>query len=394
MKPFCSPSKLPSFVKTMASVSTWIAALSPQLASALPAYPEVAAVTADLSIYKDYDDPKLFYYIPKRARIMKTPQGKPMASHAMFFSRNGKGKAVTQYNLTLEPVLGGRIIEDALSALKKKYGEGAALQPLPVTTMSFSVTDTRGNASGNNSTAVFESAVPNWTGNLHSFHQSFSVQMRGLINETGAEPAMSELMTNPAGNGFIGTLHYGFRGITKPIACEVVVDVHQFASAFKARMSSQIWYVRADVAAAINRARNTMGITHKCRLENEAKPDEMWKVIIEKIIDQGFDENHKAPDVATGHPDGGYLNISASWAEATKETFIRLKMEEERVKDYSGDIDLAAGGMPKSFLDKNIKFVCNAWSVFNREKDACEAVCEESRERWDTATKSCVENML
>jgi hypothetical protein len=346
-------------------------------------WPEVQAISSRLSVFKDYENSDQFYYIPKSAEVAVNDAGTSMLSHILIFNRLSPSTSASEYHLTLEPRIEGKDIDDAKAALTAQFGSGVALSPLPITKVTFGVTDVR-NAAGT-STAPFSVAVPEWTGDLHSFDQRFSVVMRGAAYQS--EPAMSRFMTNPAGNAFVGTMHYGFRGVHVPFKASMVVNIHQFASKLRAHLSFSTGWYGADIGTAIDKIKDDQGV-----FENVVKDKDYesaaWNELKERLIQRAFIPLPVAPDAPTGGG-GGMFSFSAQYSQISVDAKDTIDVTEAVVEDHSGDIDVTGGNFPAAQLDPNIKYFCDMWAKYSLQTNKCENICEPVMEYYNPATKAC-----
>lgn len=351
-------------------------------------WPEVKAVSPTLSIFQDFDDSSNFYYVPKSVKVARHLEtGKLMVSHGLFFDRFEPKKSSTQYHMTLEPRLGGPQIDEALSELQSLYGSQVHLSPLPITSVTFSVTQRLEDNEQFQISTPFTVTVPEWTGNLHSFHQRFSVKMKG--NMYRAEPAMSRFITNKAGNAFIGTMHYGFRGVRRVFDGHMKIDVHQFVDSLKTHLSASAYFTSIDIKTAIERIKDNQNVFIEVVRDDDYK-SESWDALVQKLVQMVFIESPKLPEQLKGGTGGGsVLSFKMEYAKKTVNKVMTITLKEAIRGNYSGDIDLTGGAMQPELLDSRIKYLCDMWEKFDRKTDRCEIVCEPAIEYYDPSTKEC-----
>jgi len=383
--------------RTVASVFTIFLAIFALIstADAMVWWPEVAPVSSQLTVYQDYQNKKLFYYIPSGVRVStNADSGSRMISHGLFFNRLKPENSTTLYNLTMEPILESKALEDAQRNLAARYGSDAQLVPLPITTASFEMTQKFGDAEkANQISSPFLVDVPSWTGDMHSFHQRFSVVMKG--NAYIAEPAMSRFMTNPAANAFVGTMHYGFRGVQIPFKGYMKVNIHQFVSKLRTHLSVSAAWSSIDIKTAIEKLKDDQSVFVDV-MRDEGYESQVWNSLVAKMMNLIFEPAPKAPEVMAGGGGGkrlGFLSFKASfsleYASSTVDKVYVIDLKEQVVKDHSGDIDLHAGGIEAKLLDTNIRYLCDMWAKFDRAQDKCVEVCEPGIEYYNPKTKTC-----
>ncbi len=368
-------------IGTMLAVQWMVASPAAQ---AVPKWPEVAQISSGMSIYQENDNPKQFYFVPKGIQVSRNDEDIKMINHGLFFNRLHPANSVTQYTLTFQPMVTGTDIDQALSELQKRYGNGASLSPLPITTASFEVTQ-KYNEKAQISTP-FIVDVPSWTGDLHSFNQRFSVTMRGNAYE--AEPAMSRFMTNRAGNAFVGTMHYGFRGINTPFTGHATVKVKQFFSKFRAHASAKFgFWGSADIATAIDTIKDDQSVFVDV-VKDAGYESAVWKSITDKLVSILFQPVPTPPDAPAGST-SGLFQLSAAYSQVSEDKTITVTLTESTIKDHSGDVDVEGGGIAPSSLDPNIVYFCDMWAKYDRNRNACVNVCEPVIEYYNPASKTC-----
>jgi len=381
--------KLNSRILKTVLVLLGVALGRPTKTEALVWWPEAASVTPEMTIYQDYDDKNSFYFVPNQMGISVHDQtGAIMINHGIFFDRLSPKNSTTQYNLTFEPRLKSGVIDAAVRALKAKYGLSARLSPLPITTVSFSVTQRNERDAQQQFSSPFSVFVPQWTGDLHSFHQRFSVSMLGSLLR--AEPAMSRFMTNPAGNAFVGTLHYGFRAIHRVFDGYMKVNVKQFHSKLSTHFNASGFFSSVDIKAAIEKLKNDQSVIVDVQ-KDKGYESQVWNALVDKLIRLVFEPVPALPSTLDSpHRGGSLFSFRSEYQKITDEKILRIDLKEALIENHSGDIDVVGGALKPESLDPNIKFICDYWSRFSRELDRCEPLCEPFVERWDNKTKSCV----
>ncbi len=351
-------------------------------------WPEVAPVSSKVTVYRDYENNNLYYYVPRQIMIAQHPEtNAKMINHGLFFNRLNPSASTTIYNLTLEAQLDDKDVRDATVELQRQHGKNARLVPLPITNVSFSVTGKYGQAEKEAQiSAPFLVDVPNWTGDMHSFNQRFSVVMKS--NAFMGEPAMSRFMMNKAGNAFVGTLHYGFRGVHIPFEGHIVVNIHQFLSSLKTHLSYSGFWAAVDIKAAIDKIRDNQNAIIEVK-KDEGYESKVWDALTTKMVETFFEKLPTLPKQLDGNAKGGLFKMKVEYASVEKDRTFRIDLKDQVVRNHAGDIDVVGGGVDITQLDQNIKFVCDMWGKFSKEEGRCVDMCEPGIEVYNPATKSC-----
>ncbi len=354
---------------------------------ALVWWPEAASVSPEMTIYQDYDDKNSFYYVPKQVGIaINHETGVPMVNHGLFFDRLKPQESTTLYNMTLEPKLRTSEVNAAAIALRSKYGASARLSPLPITTVSFSVTMKNERDEIRQVSSPFSVSVPKWTGDLHSFHQRFSISM--LASLFRAEPAMSDFMTNAPSNAFVGTLHYGFKGIRRVFDGSMQVNIRQLHSKLSTHLSASGLFASVDIKAAFEKIKDDQSVFVEVK-KDAGYESQVWTALVDKLMKRVFESVPVLPSTPDGSPRGGKLySFRADYQNITDDRILSIDLKESVIEDHGGDVDIVGGAMKVESLDPNIKYVCHYWARYSRDLDRCEKVCEVDQ-RWDSKTKTC-----
>ncbi len=356
---------------------------------ALVWWPEAASVTPDMTIYQDYHDKNSFYYVPKQVQIaINEETGVPMVNHGLFFDRLKPQESTSLYNMTLEPKLRTSAVNAAVVALRSKYGHSARLSPLPITTVSFSVTMKNERDEAQQISSPFSVSVPKWTGDLHSFHQRFSISMLGSLFR--AEPAMSRFMTNPEGNAFVGTLHYGFKGIRRVFNGTMKVNIKQLHSKLSTHLSASGLFASVDIKSAFEKIKNDQSVIVDIQ-KDAGYESQVWTALVDKLIKLVFEPVPALPSSGSDSSSrGGTLySFRGEYQHVTDDRILSIDLKESLIENHGGDVDIVGGAMRIDQLDPNMKYVCNYWARYSRDLDRCEDVCVEVQERWNNRTKSC-----
>lgn len=270
------------------------------LTAGYPVYPPTSRVGVDGLVFADSDNESMlrscdsratvcarFYVLPKFVSVKRNEEtGAKMVSHGIIAGPGGRLKALSIYNLTLQPVFasgrsgdkdplsGIRAIQDkAITQLIPSFmkqreipavevlANQIEIAPLPIADTQFILTGLAGEfdslgasvkasqgpppidpqtnapqldeeeidtkvqsiANGVRYTRFF---APKWQGDTHSLGQPFSISVQG--NAWNVEPAFKRMMTATSGNAVIGTMSFRFRALARPIKMKVSCNLQTF----------------------------------------------------------------------------------------------------------------------------------------------------------------------
>ncbi len=272
---------------------------------------EVARTTDYMSVYRDSDDPHLFYYIPQFAEISRRNDGK-MAFGAVFFGKNTNdpNDGYSLYNFGVRGVYPSAEIARVKKELENQYGGPVALQPVnpSVTTPRLMpITD-----------GIYRSIKCQLNGgNLYTdLAASFTV-------DESLEPELSKLM-RAGGVGWTGAITY--RVLTKRTTFKFRVEAnwHRVQEHFRAMASVKYWYVAANLSYETQKLIQNGTIQIKI---DGGTPSEREKVmtIAEKAAARLFVptlQENPMPD----HPSGAAFCFSLNYS----------KIEEDKTEVWTG----------------------------------------------------------
>ncbi|MBE4018883.1 hypothetical protein HJ130_07265 [Vibrio parahaemolyticus] len=196
---------------------------------------ETAAATNFMTVYRDSDDPKLFYYVPKFAVISKSQDGR-LRFGARLFERNpndpNDGFAI--YNFGVTGVTPSQDFNQVKQQLEANYGKGVRLAVI-------------------SPDAQHPSLYP-LTGGIY---RSINCQTRGInlytdlacsftIDES-LEPDMSQFFQQ-TNNGWAGAINFAVRTLKTEFEWTITANWHRVLEHFKSQVSVKYWFVSANLA--------------------------------------------------------------------------------------------------------------------------------------------------
>ncbi|WP_162914231.1 hypothetical protein [Taklimakanibacter lacteus] len=273
---------------------------------------EVARATNYMTVYKDSDDPRLFYYIPQFAEISKRNDGK-LAFGAVFFEKNPNdpNDGFSLYNFGVRGVYPSAELAAVKSELEAQYGGPVALQPVnpSVATPSLHpITD-----------GIYRSIKCQLNGgNLYTdLAASFTV-------DESLEPELSKLMKS-GGVGWAGSIMYKVLTKRTVFKFKIVANWHRVLEHFRAQVSIKYWFVSANLSYETQKLiqNGTISIT-----VDGGTPSEREKVtsLAEKIAGRLFVPTLQENPMP-GHPTGSALCLSVNYS----------KIEEDKTETWTGE---------------------------------------------------------
>ncbi|MER9729855.1 hypothetical protein [Mesorhizobium sp. M0217] len=272
---------------------------------------EVARTTNYMTVYRDSDDMKLFYYIPQFAEVAKRNDGK-LAFGAAFFEKNPNdpNDGFSLYNFGVRGVYPSMELARVKAELEAQYGGPVALQPVnpSVSTPSLSpITD-----------GIYRSIKCQLNGgNLYTdLAASFTL-------DESLEPTFSELMKS-GGVGWAGAITYKVLTKRTTFHFKITANWHRVQEHFRAQVSVKYWFVSANISYETQKL--IQNGTIKIDIDG-GSPSEREKVmsIAEKIAARLFVpslEMNPLPD----HPTGSALCVSLNYS----------KIEEDKTEVWEG----------------------------------------------------------
>lgn len=196
---------------------------------------EVARTTDYMTVYRDSDDPRLFYYIPQFAEVAKRNDGR-LAFGAVLFKKNphDPNDGFSLYNFGVRGVYPSAELTRVKADLEAQYGGPASLQPV-------------------NPSVATPSLEPITDG----IYRSIKCQAKGgnLYTDLAAsftldeslEPSFSTLMKN-GGVGWAGAITYKVLTKRTTFHFKITANWRRVQEHFRSQASVTYWYVNANIS--------------------------------------------------------------------------------------------------------------------------------------------------
>ena len=192
---------------------------------------EPASAGPYMTVYKDSDDPTLFYYIPAFGEIRKFQDGRLAFGAALFKSSSSSADTFSLYNLGVTGITPSDVLVQAQAALQASLGHPVSLQPIPALDVSLSPV----------TTGIYRSVKCQAKGgNIYTdLVASFTVN--------GAyEPAMSHFFQT--GTGWLGEIDFTVRTRKTAFAWKITANWHQIQEHFRSQVSVRYWFVATNIS--------------------------------------------------------------------------------------------------------------------------------------------------
>lgn len=296
---------------------------------------ETAAATNFTTVYKDSDDPKLFYYVPKFAEISKRNNGR-LNFGAQLFKKNpndpNDGFAV--YNFGVTGVTPSQDFQAIKKALESAYGSGVRLAVISPDT-----------------------AAPRLVPLTEGIYRNQKCQAQGAnlytdlacsftIDES-LEPDMSNFFQG-TDVGWTGEIDFTVRTKKTSFDWKITANWHRVQEHFRSMASVKYWFVSANLSYETQRLIQNDTLHIDTTGGTPAQKEKIY-AFAEKIATRLFVptlQESPLPD----HPQGSVLCFSLNYS----------KIEEDKVSEWSGresdfedkPLGIAAyvGGIPKEYF--------------------------------------------
>ena len=274
---------------------------------------EVAKTTDYMTVYKDSDDPSLFYYIPQFAEVSKRNDGE-LNFGAAFFEKNPNdpNDGFSLYNFGVRGVFPSAELERIKEELEAIYGIPASLQPVNPSVSTPSLTPI--------TNGIYRSITCQKNGgNLYTdLAASFTV-------DESLEPEFSELVKS-GGIGWAGAINYTVLTRRTSFKFKITANWKRVLEHFKTQISVKYWFVKANLSYETQKL--IQNGTIKFEIVGGTPSQKEWVTnLTEKIAQRLFVPELKPTPFAT-HPSGAALCVSVNYS----------KVEEDKTEIWEGEI--------------------------------------------------------
>lgn len=296
---------------------------------------ETAAATNFITVYKDSDDPKLFYYVPKFAEVSKRSNGR-LNFGAQLFKKNeydpNDGFAV--YNFGVTAVTPSKDFQAIKNALEANYGPGIRLAVISP-----------------------DSSAPRLVPLTDGIYRSQKCQAQGAnlytdlacsftIDES-MEPDMSHFFQDTA-VGWAGEIDFTVRTKKTSFDWKITANWHVIQEHFRAMASVKYWFVSANLSYETQKLIQNEVLHIDMSGGTPAQKEKIY-TFAEKIAARLFVptlQENPFPD----HPQGSVLCFSFNYSKIEENKNSEWSGHESDFEDKPLGIAVYVGSIPKEYF--------------------------------------------
>jgi len=295
---------------------------------------EVAKAGSFITIYKDSEDPRLFYYIPRFAELGKRDDGS-LIFGMMLFKRNANdpNDGASVYNMTVRAVMPGAELQNAKRELEAMTGGPVSIVPIPGYNLSIKpITDF--------SFVMRGGRVQEQGGNL------FTDLAISMTFEELAEPDMSTLFKSAA--AWTGAIYYKVTGMLTPFKAAVRINWRQVHDHFKSQVSVKHWFISANLSHETEKLIRDGVIDIQITGGTPEQKDKVY-AMAKQIADRLFVPSIKINPLPD-HPGGSVVGFSVDHTHSEQNETITYNAEELAHEERNLGMAIAVGNVPASYF--------------------------------------------
>ena len=195
---------------------------------------ETVASTNFATVYKDSDDPKLFYYVPQFAEVSKRRDGSLNFGFQVYPRLPDPNDGFVQINFGVNGVMPQRDLIEIRDTLRSAYGDGIRLSPVSP-----------------------DSKAPALHPLSDHIYLSQRAQPRGvnLFTDLACSLTLSEIDAVPAAEafksqnrGWAGYIGYSVRTKKTEFKWKITANWYRMQEHFKSQISVKYWFVKANLS--------------------------------------------------------------------------------------------------------------------------------------------------
>lgn len=296
---------------------------------------ETAAATEFMTVYKDSEDPKLFYYAPKFGAVSKRNDGK-LNFGAQWFKKNpndpNDGFAV--YNFGVTGVTPSADFQKVKAALEANYGEGvrlAVISPDTVAPRLVPLTD-----------GIYRNQKVQTSGvNLYTdMGVSFTI-------DESMEPDMSQFFQNTQA-GWIGYIEFTTRTKKTSFDWKITANWHRIQEHFRTQVSVKYWFVSANLSYETQKLIESDVLHIEITGGTPAQKEKVY-TFAERIAQRLFVPTLQENPMP-GHPSGSVVCLSVNYSKIEEDKTSVWTGREAEYEDKQLGIACYVGGIPPGYF--------------------------------------------
>lgn len=264
-----------------------------------------------MTVYKDSDDPKLFYYAPQFAAVSKRQNG-DLNFGARLFAKNPNdpNDGFSVYNFGVTGVTPSEEFAKVKRQLESDYGSGIRLAVISP-----------------------DAEHPTLKTLTEGIYRNIRCQSRGINLYTDLacsftvdellEPDMSQFFQD-SNAGWAGTIEFAVRTLKTEFEWKITANWHRVQEHFKSQLSVKYWFVKANLSYETQKLIENDTIKIELKGGTPSQKEKIY-TFAEKIAKRLFEPTLR-PGPLPGHPSGAAVCFSLS----------KSRVEENRTSVWEG----------------------------------------------------------
>ena len=296
---------------------------------------ETAAATNFMTVYKDSEDPKLFYYVPKFASVSKRQNGKLNFGARLFKKNpNDPNDGFSVYNFGVTGITPSHEFQRVKQELEANYGTGVRL-----------------------SVVSPDSEHPVLVSLTGGIYRNIKCQARGanlytdmacsFTVDESMEPDMSKFFQDTDA-GWTGEIDFAVRTKKTEFQWKIKANWHRIQEHFKSQATVKYWFVKTNISYETQKLIENDSLVIEIDGGTPSQREKIY-TFAEKVAQRLFTPTLQ-PNPLPGHPSGAAICFSLNYS----------KVEENRTSEWSGresayeikPLGIAAyvGGIPTDYF--------------------------------------------
>jgi hypothetical protein len=322
-----------------------------------------------MTLYRDSDDPKLFYFAPKFAALSTYPNGK-LKFGSRVFKRDPKNPndGFGVVNFTVSAVLPAAELAKARKDLEQTYGPNvriAAITPNTAAPSLKPLTDGIYNGIKCQSTGIdlFTDLACSFT-----FPEIDAADFKGLLQTSG---------------GWAGEIDFMVRTQKTAFDWKITANWHRIQEHFRSQVSVKYWFVSANLSYETKRLIETDVLKIDIAGGTPSQREKVY-AFAEKIAARLFVPT-LSPEPLPGHPSGSAVCFSLNYSKVEEDKVSIWQGKESDYEDKALGLAVLVGDVPDEYfsnydLTKLTGTPADAW-IFGNTTDEESARARKSGHR-------------
>lgn len=270
---------------------------------------EVAHAGPFMTVYRDHENPRAFYYLPQFAEVRKFPSDGRLAFGATLFRKDPSdpNDGFSLYHVGVVGVVPSDELAKTLRELQQQYGTGVTINPVPAYEVSLE--------------PITEGIYRSIKCQSHGGNIFTDVATSFTVDES-LEPDMSRMFQDAV--GWEGVIRYKVQTRKTAFDWKITANWHAVQEHFKAQTSVRWWFINTNLSYETQTliARDMIHVD-----VTGGAPSDKEKVyaMAERIAGRLFQRSLQ-PAPLPDHPSGAVVCLSVNYS----------KVEENKSSEWSG----------------------------------------------------------